>query len=213
MHVFVTGATGYIGSRLIPELVARGHRVSALARQASVRRLAPGCRAVVGDALDAVSYASQIDAADALVHLVGVAHPSPAKAESFRRIDLASVRAALAAAVEAGVPHFVYLSVAQPAPVMRAYVAARAEGEALIRASGIAASVLRPWYVLGPGHHWPMLLLPTYYLLEHLPGTRDAARRLGLVSVGQMVAAIVRAVESPPSGVRLWGVPEIRSPG
>jgi len=213
MHVFVTGATGYIGSRLIPELVARGHRVSALARQASAPRLAPGCRIVVGDALDAASYASQIDAADALVHLVGVAHPSPAKAEAFRRIDLASVRAALAAAVQARVPHFVYLSVAQPAPVMHAYVAARAEGEALIRASGIAASVLRPWYVLGPGHHWPRLLLPAYYLLERLPGTRDAARRLGLVSVGQMVAAIVRAVESPPSGVRLWGVPEIRSPG
>ncbi len=213
MHVFVTGATGYIGSRLMPELVARGHRVSALARQASVRRLAPGCRVVVGDALDAASYASQIDAVDTLVHLVGVAHPSPAKAEAFRRIDLASARAALAAAVEARVPHFVYLSVAQPAPVMHAYVAARAEGEALIRASGIAASVLRPWYVLGPGHHWPMLLLPAYYLLERLPGTRAAARRLGLVSVGQMVAAIVRAVESPPSGVRVWGVPEIRSPG
>jgi uncharacterized protein YbjT (DUF2867 family) len=75
MQVFVTGATGYIGSRLLPALIRRGHHVSALTRPQSAHRLAPGCRAVVGDALDAASYAQAIDGADALIHLVGVPHP------------------------------------------------------------------------------------------------------------------------------------------
>ena len=210
MRVFVTGGTGYIGSRLIPALIGRGHRVAALARRESAQRLASGCRVVIGDALDGSSYAPAIDGADVLVHLVGVAHPGPAKAAAFRSVDLASARAALAAALDAGVPHLVYLSVAQPAPVMRAYVAARAEAEALIRGSGIPSTFLRPWYVLGPGHRWPMALLPVYYLFERLPQTRAAAARFGLVGAEQMVNAIVRAVEDPPSGVRIVEVPEIR---
>ncbi len=51
--VFVTGGTGYMGSRLLPALLARGHRVRALARPGSARRLPPDLEIVLGDALDA----------------------------------------------------------------------------------------------------------------------------------------------------------------
>lgn len=213
MHVFVTGATGYLGRHLLPKLVARGHRVAALVRPGSQWRLSGDCRVVVGDALDASTFAPAIGAVDALVHLVGVPHPSPRKAAEFRAIDLASVRSALAAAIENRVPHFVYVSVAQPAPIMHAYQAARAAGEAWIRASGIDASILRPWYVLGPGHRWPMLLAPFYALLERLPSTRQTAQRLALLSIDQMIVALAQAIEQPPNGVRVWDVSSIRATG
>lgn len=103
------------------------------------------------------------------------------------------------------------VSVAQPAPVMQAYIAVRQEGEALIRASGLAATLLRPWYVLGPGHRWPYLLRPLYALFEWMPATRAGALRLGLVTRRQMVAALVREVEQPASGIRIVEVPEIRA--
>src|SRR5437899_8639421 len=128
----------------------------------------------------------------------------------FRAVDLASARAAVSAAVEAGIQHFVYVSVAQPAPVMKAYVAVRGECEEIIRKSGLNATILRPWYVLGPGHRWPYLLVPLYWLFERLPGTRESARRLGLVSIDQMVRALVGAVEHPCQGIRILGVPDIR---
>src|SRR5262249_40321166 len=107
--------------------------------------------------------------------------------------------------------HFVYLSVAHPAPVMKAYIQVRSGCEALLRASGMNATILRPWYVLGPGHRWPYALLPIYALMELLPATRPGARRLGLVTLEQMVEALVCAVESPCHGVRVIEVPEIRS--
>jgi uncharacterized protein YbjT (DUF2867 family) len=93
---------------------------------------------------------------------------------------------------------------------MRAYVALRAEGEALIRAHGLSATILRPWYVLGPGHLWPAVLLPFYALLHCLPQTRAGATRLGLVTLVQMVAALVQAIEHRAPGLRIVEVPEIR---
>lgn len=208
--VFVTGGTGYLGRELIRLLLQRGHQVKALARPGSEKRLPAGARPVLGDALQEATFADAVRGADTFVQLVGVAHPSPAKAAQFRQVDLVSARESVAAAVKAGVRHFVYVSVAQPAPVMKAYQAVRAEGERMLRESGLAATILRPWYVLGPGHQWARTLLPLYWLLERLPSTRPTALRLGLVTLAQMTAALVHAVEHPSGGLRIVEVLEIR---
>ena len=142
---------------------------------------------------------------------MGVAHPGPGKAQQFREIDLVSGLGAVQAARLAGVQHFVYLSAGQPAPAMKAYLAVRAEVEAAIRAAGLDATILRPWYVLGPGHWWPYLLLPMYKLAELLPQTRAGALRLGLVTINQMTVALTEAVENPSRGIRIVSVPDIRA--
>jgi uncharacterized protein YbjT (DUF2867 family) len=209
--VFITGGTGYMGRRLIPRLLERGHQVRALVRAGSEKNLSPGCTPVLGNALDETSYAQQVTPADTFVQLVGVPHPSPTKAVEFREVDLVSGLGAVAAAKARGIGHFVYLSVGQPAPVMKTYVAVRAECEAAIRAAGLNSTILRPWYVLGPGHWWPYVLLPAYKLAELLPQTRDGARRLGLVTLEQMTLALLVAVESPVQGIRIMSVPEIRA--
>jgi len=144
------------------------------------------------------------------VHLVGTPRPSPAKARQFREVDLVSIRESVAAAVEARVRHFVYVSVAHPAPIMRAYIEVRAEGERLIREAGLSATILRPWYILGPGHRWPLVLMPAYWLLERVGATRDSAQRLGLVTIDQMIGTLVAAVENPAEDVRVVGVADIR---
>jgi len=210
-RVFVTGGTGYIGRPLIAALLDRGHIVHALVRPSSEPKLPPRALPVLGNALDPSTFVSGIPPNATLVHLVGTPHPSPAKAAEFRRVDLASIRATTAAAQQADVRHIVYVSVAHPAPVMQAYIAARCEGESLVEATGIPATILRPWYVLGPGHRWPYLLIPIYAALRRLPSTRAAAERLGLVTRDAMVAALVMAIETAPAhGVRSVGVPEIR---
>jgi len=200
-----------MGQRLIPRLVVRGHRVRALVRAASEKKLPGGCEPVVGNALDADSYMRQVSPADTFLQLVGVAHPSPAKAAEFRRIDLPAGLGAVNASVAAGIRHFVYVSVSHPAPTMHAYISVRTECEAAIAAAGLNATILRPWYVLGPGHRWPYLLIPVYKIAEILPSTREGARHLGLVTLEQMLNALTFAVENPVQGRRIVCVPEIRA--
>jgi uncharacterized protein YbjT (DUF2867 family) len=209
-NVFIAGGTGYIGRHLTPRLLARGHQVRLLVRPGSEMKAPARCDVVVGDPFDASTFAMGVGPADTLVQLVGVPHPSPSKARQFIDIDLRSAIASMEAATRAGVRHFVYVSVAQPAPVMKAYQAAREEAERALVSSGLPHTIVRPWYVLGPGHRWPYFLIPMYWVLERLTSTRDSARRLGLVTLPQMIATLVDAVESPPAQSRLVEVPEIR---
>jgi uncharacterized protein YbjT (DUF2867 family) len=215
LDIFITGGTGYVGHHLIPHLVARGHRVRGLTRRASVGRLATGASAVIGDALDAESIATGLRFGDTVIHLVGTPRPNPGKAKEFKAVDLASIRATVIAARHMGISQLVYVSVAQPAPVMRAYLAVRAAGEAMIRDAGFTATILRPWYVLGPGYRWPAILIPFYKVALAIPATRESAERLGLVTVQQIVDALVWAVENrpPEREVRIMDVPAIRRAG
>ncbi len=208
--VFVTGGTGYIGSCLISVLTQRGFDVRPIVRAGSESRLPPGTSPVVCSPLDGTTFLPSLVPGSTFVQLLGVPHPSPSKAAQFREIDLVSVRESVSAAKRSGAAHFIYVSVAHPAPAMHAFVRVRSEGEELIRASGMNATIVRPWYVLGPGHRWPYVLVPLYRICEMLPQTREGARRLGLVTIAQMVAALANAVADPAQGVRVVDVEGIR---
>jgi nucleoside-diphosphate-sugar epimerase len=213
LSIFITGATGYMGQRLVPALIERGHQIKALVRKGSENKVPPSIARVSADPLQLDSYTGEIPPADTFVHLIGVPHPSPAKAAQFREVDLVSIRVAVESARKGGIRHFIYLSVAQPAPIMKAFLEVRRLGEEMIRASGMTTTFVRPWYVLGPGHYWPYPLVPIYWMLERLPLTRESARRLGLVTVDQIVRALVWAVENPPDKIRIVDVPKIRELG
>jgi uncharacterized protein YbjT (DUF2867 family) len=212
LDILITGGTGYIGGHLIPALIARGHRVRVLARAKSADRVPAAATAVIGDALEAKSVEAALRPGDTVIHLVGTPHPTPSKADQFEKIDLVSIRATVAAAKKIGIAHLIYVSVAQPAPVMQAYLWVRTLGETMIRESGLTATIVRPWYVLGPGRRWPMLIKPLYRLAEMIPITRATAERLGLITIEQMITGLVSAVENPPvrGQRRIVDVPAIR---
>lgn len=211
MRVFITGATGYLGRALGAALVARGHAVRGLVRPGSEDRLPAGVLAVRGNPLDGATFTAALGRDDTVVHLVGTPHPGPGKAAAFEAVDWVSIRETVTACRDARVAHLVYVSVAHPAPVMRDYIAVRQRGEALITASGLTATMVRPWYVLGPGHRWPHLLRPLYLVASWIPALRPSAERLGLVTLSEMTHALVVAVEhTPDRSPRCVDVPSIR---
>lgn len=185
----------------------------ALARESSQDRLPPGCEAVIGNPLGGAILTDGMRGSDTVVQLIGVPKPAPWKGAQFRAVDLAAGRASIDAAKEAGVEHFVYVSVAQPAPIMKYYIDVRRECEDRLLASGLHATILRPWYILGYGHWWPLALQPVYWLMERIPATTASAHRLGLVTLEQMLTTLVWAVEHPPDSPRVIDVQEIRRLG
>jgi uncharacterized protein YbjT (DUF2867 family) len=209
-QVVVLGGTGYIGRPLIERLCADGFRVSAVARPQSIAKIPPGCTVITGNALDSRTYEEQIPVGATFVHLVGVSHPAPWKAAEFQSIDFVALEQSVAAAKRAQAVHFVFVSVAHPAPVMKAFIEVRTRCEELLRTSGLPGTILRPWYILGPGHYWPYMLVPLYKVLETIPATREGAVRLGLVTRPQMVNALAAAVNSEPDGVSVLETAAIR---
>ena len=202
-----------MGSKLIERLLQNKHQVHALVRRGSEKRLTVGAHPVIGNALDKSTFVNSIRPATMFVHLVGVSHPNPAKKNQFREIDFVSARESVSAAFQSGVQHFIYVSVASPAPVMKAYVDVRIECENMIKESGMNCTILRPLYVLGPGHWWPYPLKPIFLMLEQIPAIKEPAQRLGFVTLQQMVNTLVWSVEHPATGVRILDVLKIKQYG
>jgi nucleoside-diphosphate-sugar epimerase len=209
--VFITGGTGYIGRRLIDRLLKKKYRVVALVRKGSETKIPVGAKTVIANPFDSTSFVSSIPKDAVFVQLLGVPHPSPKKAKQFNEIDLVSVKASADAAAMASVSKFVYVSVAMsPSKIMEAYQAVRKEGEAYCLSKNLNCTFIRPWYVLGPGHWWPILLLPGYAIAELVPTWRKQARAKALVTINQMLHALVYAIESKNAGNSVMEISDIR---
>ena len=199
-----------MGQALIRALLARGHSVEMLVRPGSENKIPAYVVSYVGDPLNKESYQAHLRSEHTVVQLAGVAHPSPFKKDLFQKIDFVCGRESVLAATQAKVSHFVYVSVAQPSPIMKAYVQARAQVESLLRESGLSVSILRPWYVVGPGRRWPLMLKPLYWIFENQLATRESALRLGLVSLEQIIQSLLFIIENPSPGVRIYESPALK---
>ncbi len=172
MRIFVTGGSGFVGSRLIPSLAAAGHEVLALARSATADAALrqAGAEPVRGDLDQAERLV--LPAVEAVVHAAAYFHFAGPRAPYFRT-NLAGTQALLAAAEKAGAGAFVFISAAgiimddRGTPVRGAdetrptfpdsfsgYIASKARAEAAVLAAdrpGFRTIALRPSAIWGPG--------------------------------------------------------------
>ncbi|RYY00874.1 MAG: NAD-dependent epimerase/dehydratase family protein [Gammaproteobacteria bacterium] len=209
--IFITGGTGYIGKRLIKQLVTAGYDITALVRKGSEHKLPQGVRAIIADPFDATSFQQWIPKGATVIQLLGVHHPSPRKKEKFRQVDLRSVKTSADAAAYANAAHFIYVSVAMiENNLMKEYQAIRKEGEAYLLSKGLRCTFIRPWYVLGPGHFWPALLLPFYGVASIFPAWKQKAAGMRLITIGQMLQTLQKAIDSPPPRTRVFEISHIK---
>ena len=143
----ITGATGFVGSAVLAEALAQGHQVRALARRDQPARA--GVAWVRGD-LDATdALAALVAGADAVIHVAGLTNtPDPAEFEAANVTGTANV---IAAMKQAGARRLVFVSsLSARMPGLSAYGASKAKAEALVEASGLDWTTVRPPGVYGP---------------------------------------------------------------
>jgi nucleoside-diphosphate-sugar epimerase len=143
----ITGATGFVGSAVLNAALAQGHQVRALARRDQAPRA--GVEWLRGDLADQAALAALVAGADAVIHLAGLTNtPDPAEFETANVTGTANVLAAMKAG---GTRRLVFVSsLAARMPALSAYGASKARAEALVEASGLDWTSVRPPAVYGP---------------------------------------------------------------
>jgi uncharacterized protein YbjT (DUF2867 family) len=158
--VLVTGATGFIGRRLVPALVDAGHDVRAMTRNPD-RYDGPG-RAVAGDVFDRASLTGPLEGADVAIYLVhSLDDPD------FEQKDAEAARTFARAAEAAGIDQIVYLGgLGDEDGDLSPHLRSRREVEQLLGETGVPVTVLRAAIVVGAGGiSWEL----TRQLVKNLP--------------------------------------------
>lgn len=190
--VLVAGATGFIGGRLVPELLDAGFEVRAMTRHPEDHS-GPGT-AVYGDVSDPGSLAEPLTGVDVAVYLV-----HSLDSADFERKDAAAAEAFATAAAATGVEQIVYLGGLGPEDEqdLSPHLRSRREVERILQASGVPVTVLRAAIVVGHGSvSWEI----TRQLVDHLPAMivpKWAATRTQPIAVQDVVRYLVAVVDNP----------------
>jgi uncharacterized protein YbjT (DUF2867 family) len=160
LSVLVTGATGFVGRRLVPALVEAGHEVKAMTRRPEDYR-GQGTP-VGGDVSDPGSLGEAVSGVDVAIYLVHSLDD-----DDFERKDAAAARSFALAAAASGVEQIIYLGgLGKDDTDLSAHLRSRREVEKLLGASGVPVTVLRAAIVVGAGGiSWEM----TRQLVKNLP--------------------------------------------
>ena len=192
-NILVLGASGYVGTHLVPELAARGHRVRASSRRRDTleARGWEGVEIVAADALDPASLDVALDGIEIAYYLVH----SMAAGARFAEIDRAAATTFREAAERAGVQRIVYLGGLQPAGEASSHLRSRRETGELLRAGTVPVTELRAGIVVGPGSAAFEVIRDLVYHLPVMVTPRWARSRSQPIALDDLIAYLVRLAE------------------
>ncbi len=188
--IAITGATGFVGSRMLDLAVRAGYVVRALTRRKQEDR--PNVTWVRGALDDPESLASLCGSADVVLHIAGVVN-APDRA-GFESGNVAGTLAVIEAAKQEGTKRFIHVSsLAATQPQLSIYGETKAKAEKIVATSGLDWTIIRPPAVYGPGDG-EMLDLFKMARLGFVTLPPDADGRLSIIHVDDLGAALLALI-------------------
>ena len=197
--ILVTGATGYIGGRLVPRLIDLGHNVRVLVRsqaRAFARPWAGQVEIIVGDARDSPSLAEALDGVDTAYYLIH----SMTSGDDFHALDIEAARTFGKAAGDAGVRRIIYVGgLGDPGANLSPHLRSRQECGELLRSGGVPVTEFRAAVIVGSGSiSFEMIR----YLVERLPVMvcpKWIYSRVQPMAIDDLLDYLVAALSNPAS--------------
>lgn len=202
--IVMLGGTGFIGSRLVPKLVAAGHWVTVLSRNREKHRdllVLPSAPVVSVNPYDRAALAQRFAGHSAVINLVGILNETGGARFSRAHVDLTAT--VIAACREAGVKRLLQMSSLNAGNNVSKYLKTRGEAETLVKNSGLDWTIFRPSIVYGRGDGLVSRFHALLKLSPVLPLARPRAK-IAPVYVDNVVEAIARCFGSRESHARIY---------
>jgi NADH dehydrogenase len=152
-RIFVTGASGFVGSAVIEELLARNYGVNALVNRSGLKvGTGGGVREVKGSLFEPGALDEGMRGCDAAIHLVGIIMEKRSKGVTFERVHYEGTVSVVDAANRSGVRRYLHMSALGVRPdAVSSYHKTKYRAEQYVRASGLEWTIFRPSLIHGPG--------------------------------------------------------------
>jgi len=203
MNVFLTGGTGYVGSRILQDLLSEGHQVSALVRPGSESKLPvdPQKMTVVhGEILDKSSFSDALGECEAIIHLIGIIREFPGKGITFEKFHLEATQNILAAAKEHHISRYIHMSaLGARKDSASGYFSTKARAEEFVTSSGLDYTIFKPSIIFGANDDFINYFAGIMKTFHVIPIIGKGTYRMQPIAVQDIGELFVQSLTTPAS--------------
>lgn len=225
MKVFLTGATGFVGSHLLHRLTTAGHSVVALVRPSSQEKLSELLKGLNKEQADSVELLEgditssdalspeKLEGCDAVMHLVGIIRAFPSRGITFDAVHVQGTRNVCQAAKQAGTRHFLHMSaLGTRENAATDYHRSKYIAEEIVRSSGMKWTIFRPSFIIGEGSEF-IEMLSGMVRKRIVPMIGRGDRMFQPVCAGNVSEGFLKGMQQPQTAEQIYevGGPEVLS--